>query len=136
MAMRKWQPPPPEAAAAFVAATRDVRGLEHRKMFGYDAVFAKGKMVGGLHEVGMVLRLADADRERITAQHDAKPFVVMGRTMREYVVVPPALLADPPALTEWVRRSLAHTSSVAVKGAGKSTGRKAAARKAPAAGQA
>jgi TfoX/Sxy family transcriptional regulator of competence genes len=115
MGMKKWQPPPSEAATAFAAATRDVTGLEHRKMFGYDAVFAKGKMVGGLHEAGMVLRLSDADRERMTEQHGAKPFVVMGRTMREYVVVPPALLEDPAALSDWVRRGLAYTSSVAAK---------------------
>ena len=67
MAM-KWNPAPPEAVSAFAAATADVDGLERRKMFGYDAVFAHNRMVAGLHEVGMVLRLPDEDRERFVGR--------------------------------------------------------------------
>ncbi len=65
----KWNPAPPEAVSAFAAATKDIDGLERRKMFGYDAVFAHNRMVAGLHEVGMVLRLPDEDRERFVAEH-------------------------------------------------------------------
>jgi TfoX/Sxy family transcriptional regulator of competence genes len=114
MAM-KWKPAPPEAVAAFGAATKDVAGLDHRKMFGYDAVFTNDRMVGGLHEVGMVLRLSDADRERFAEQYQAKPFVVMGRTMREYVVVPAALYDDPKELTKWVERGRDYASSMPAK---------------------
>jgi TfoX/Sxy family transcriptional regulator of competence genes len=115
MAMKKWKPAPPDAAAAFSAATKRVVGLERRKMFGYDATFANNRMVAGLHEVGMVLRLSDDDRERFTTKHEGQPFVVMGRVMREYVVVPESLYADTPTLTGWVKRGLAYAESMPAK---------------------
>jgi TfoX/Sxy family transcriptional regulator of competence genes len=128
MAM-KWKPAPPEAVTAFAAATKNIGALEHRKMFGYDAVFANDRMVGGLHEVGMVLRLSDRDRDRFVAEHDTKPFVVMGRTMREYVVVPGSLYDDPATLEKWVERGLAYVSSMPPKS---KAGSKALRTKAPA----
>ena len=125
----KWNPAPPEAVSAFAAATKDIEGLERRKMFGYDAVFAHNRMVAGLHEVGMVLRLPDEDRERFVAEHQSKPFVVMGRVMREYVVVPESLYADTKALSRWVRDGLDYAASLPPKSKSGPNGKKKAAAK-------
>lgn len=114
--MKKWKPAPPEAVAAFEAATSSLPGAEPRKMFGYSCVFAKGNMFAGLHEVGMVLRLPDEQRTEFLRLKGAEQFEPMpGRVMREYVVVPKVLLKAPEQLRTWVEKSLAYVSSLPAK---------------------
>lgn len=128
--MKKWEPAPREAVAAFEAATSGLAGAEPRKMFGYSCVFAKGNMFAGLHEAGMVLRLPEEQRAEFLRLKGAQSFEPMpGRVMREYVVVPKILLNAPEKLRTWVERSLAYVSSLpakAKKGAGASKRSKSA----------
>ena len=114
--MKKWEPAPREAVAAFEEATSGLAGAEPRKMFGYSCVFAKGNMFAGLHEAGMVLRLPEEQHAEFLRLKGAQPFEPMpGRVMREYVVVPKILLHRPEKLRTWVERSLAYVSSLPVK---------------------
>jgi TfoX/Sxy family transcriptional regulator of competence genes len=114
--VKKWKPAPPEAVAAFEAATSGLGGAEPRKMFGYSCVFAGGNMFAGLHEAGMVLRLPDEQRTEFLRLKGAEQFEPMpGRVMREYVVVPKVLLNAPDQLREWVEKSLAYVSSLPAK---------------------
>jgi len=114
--MKKWKPAPREAVSAFEAATSGLAGVEPRKMFGYSCVFSKGNMFAGLHEAGMVLRLADEQRTEFLRLKDAKQFEPMpGRVMREYVVVPRALLNAPEQLRQWVEKSLIYVLSLPAK---------------------
>ena len=41
-----------------------------------------------------MVRLSEADRAKALAEAGAKPFAPGGRPMREYVVLPPAIVAD------------------------------------------
>lgn len=114
--MKKWKPAPREAVAAFDVATSGLPGVEPRKMFGYSCVFARGNMFSGLHEAGMVLRLADEHRAEFLRLKGAEQFEPMpGRVMREYVVVPRVLLNAPEKLRAWVEKSLAYVSSLPAK---------------------
>jgi len=114
--MKKWKPAPREAVVAFDAATSGLAGVEPRKMFGYSCVFANGNMFFGLHEAGMVLRLPDEHRAEFLRLKGAEQFEPMpGRVMREYVVVPKALLKAPEQLREWVEKSLSYVSSLPAK---------------------
>jgi TfoX/Sxy family transcriptional regulator of competence genes len=114
--MKKWKPAPREAVAAFEAATSGLLGAEPRKMFGYSCVFTKGNMFAGLHEAGMVLRLPDEQRAEFLRLKGSKQFEPMlGRVMREYVVVPKVLLNAPEELRPWVEKSLAFVSSLPAK---------------------
>ena len=114
--MRKWKPAPREAVAAFETATSGLPGAEPRRMFGYSCVFAKGNMFAGLHEAGMVLRLPDEQRAEFLRLKAAKQFEPMlGRVMREYVVVPKVLLDSPGRLRAWVEKSLTYVSSLPAK---------------------
>ena len=120
--MKKWKPAPRKAVEAFEATTSGLPGTEPKKMFGYSCVFAKGNMFAGLHEAGMVLRLPDELRAEFLRLKGAERFEPMpGRIMREYVVVPKALLNAPDQLREWVEKSLCYVSSLpdkAKKGSG------------------
>jgi TfoX/Sxy family transcriptional regulator of competence genes len=114
--VRKWKPAPALAADAFAAAAATLPGVEPRKMFGYACIFAGGRMVAGLHEAGLVLRLPAPDRARFLRLDGATPFEPMpGRVMREYVVAPPGLLTDRRRLRAWLARSLAYVTTLAPK---------------------
>jgi TfoX/Sxy family transcriptional regulator of competence genes len=89
----------------------------HKYMFGYPCCFVNGNMFMGLHEDHMVLRLGDDERARLLAMEGAQPFEPMpGRPMKEYVVLPAALLADRTALREWVGTAMAHAAALPPKG--------------------
>ncbi len=114
--MKKWQPAPEDAQNAFAIVSRNIGGFEPRKMFGYNCSFVNGNMFMGLHEVGLVLRLPEKEKEEMINNSGAKPFVPMpGKTMREYVVVPSAILNDPQELVLWVKKAYAYASSLPEK---------------------
>jgi hypothetical protein len=80
---------------------------DHKQMFGYPACVLRGNVFMSLHEDSLILRLADADRADFLSRYGSILFEPMpGRPMKEYVVVPPALVYDD-AVTEWVRKSRA-----------------------------
>jgi TfoX/Sxy family transcriptional regulator of competence genes len=116
MNLRKWQPTSQVAAAAFMRMTKGIELLEHRKMFGYACVFANDHLCIGTHEAGIVIRLPEAQRSEFIAAHGASLFTpTPGRTMREYVVVPPAIYADEEALEKLARVSVDYVKSLPKK---------------------
>jgi TfoX/Sxy family transcriptional regulator of competence genes len=89
--------------------------VEQRKMFGYPAVFVGGNMAAGLHEHGLVLRLADADREELLSV-GGKPFAPMpGRVMSGFALAPESFLKRPKELRAWLDRSIEYASSLPAK---------------------
>jgi len=85
-------------------------------MFGCPCAFANGAMFMGVHARGLFLRLGAEDRARMIAEHGAVLFDPSGgRPMREYVVLPPALLRDDAARTGWIARGLAYALTVPAK---------------------
>jgi TfoX/Sxy family transcriptional regulator of competence genes len=78
-----------------------------RKMFGYPAVFINGNMFMSLFQDDMILRLLESYREEFLKLDGAKIFEPMpGRPMREYVAVPPSVMANHKELAWWVSRAL------------------------------
>jgi len=99
-------------------------------MFGYPCSFVNGNLWIGLHEENLLLRLDDENRSALLELPEARPFEPLpGRVMREYVVVPPALLEDPAELRPWVKRAFANALALPVKAP---KAKKAPAKKAPA----
>ncbi len=108
-----WRKSPPELIAFFGALVAERPKLEPRKMFGYPAAFLNGKMVGGLFEDSMVMRLAPADAAAFV-KAGGKPFEPMpGRKMGGFVVVPAAMLTDKKKLMPWFERAIANSAALA-----------------------
>ena len=84
-------------------------------MFGCPAIFVRGNMFAGLVRDRMILRLGEGDRERFLEREGASPFVAMGRPMKQWAVVPPAMVRSPARLRPWLRRALAHGRSLPPK---------------------
>lgn len=102
--------------AFFAKALPDDPRVERRKMFGYPCAFVGGNMFAGLHQEVFIVRLSEADRRRAAQQHGVRTFEPMaGRAMREYVVLPDAILSDPRALAGWLRRALDYAAKLPPK---------------------
>jgi TfoX/Sxy family transcriptional regulator of competence genes len=115
MIRMKWRKPSEELTRIFAEVTPGPPATP-RKMFGFPAAFVNGNMFMGLHQEDMVLRLPEDARTELLKTSGARIFEPMpGRPMREYVVVPPALLKDRGKLTAWARKALEYGSSLPPK---------------------
>ena len=84
-------------------------------MFGYPAAFVNGNMATGLHQADWMVRLGEPERAALVAK-GGHPFEPMpGRPMREYVVLPKAVLGERRALAQWVKRGVDYTASLPPK---------------------
>ncbi len=112
----KWKKSPPELIARFDAALKVDGRIERRQMFGFPCAFLNGHMLTGLFQDSMMVRLSEADRIKAMAEPGASTFEPMkGRPMREYVVLPPAIVADTRKLRAWLRRAIAHVDALPAK---------------------
>ncbi len=101
----EWQKSPETLVQTFTAALPDDPRIERRKVFGYPCAFVGGNMFAGLHAASIMVRLPGDAREKLLAEPGASIFEHMpGRPMREYVVVPPQLVAEPRTLSAGLRR--------------------------------
>jgi len=98
MAMPKWTKAPASLVAQFGRAVEPLPDVQTRKMFGYPAAFAGGQMFAGLFQSSMMLR--------------------PGRVMREYVVVPEAVLGSERSLKTWLGKARDYAASLPPKRSG------------------
>lgn len=110
-----WQKPTPALVERFTACLPEDQGVERRKMFGYPCAFVNGNMFAGLHEQNLVLRLDQVGREHVIANHRAQPFVVMGKTMREYVVIGHAQARPASEVSALIAAALAYARTLPAK---------------------
>ncbi|MFO1031988.1 MAG: hypothetical protein U1F60_13000 [Planctomycetota bacterium] len=76
-------------------------------------------------EGGIALRLGEADGAVFRADHGTAEVVQHGATLRGYVLVPAALLAQPAELAKWFAASVANARTLPTK----ATTRKVAAKR-------
>jgi TfoX/Sxy family transcriptional regulator of competence genes len=113
--MPTFRKSPPELVARFDELATLVGEADRRQMFGYPSCVLRGNMFMALHEDSLILRLAEPDRAEFRGRYDAALFEPMpGRPMKEYVVVPPAVV-DSGEIDDWVRRSLAYAEQLPAK---------------------
>ena len=95
MAGDAWRKSPPELVARFEAATAGIDGLERRQMFGYPAAFVGGNLATSLHQDSWIVRLPEEERTPRVEAGWATFAPMAGRPMREYLVLPGEVAADP-----------------------------------------
>ena len=113
--MPSFSKSPPELVARFAELAELVPEATRRPMFGYPSLVIGGHMFAGLYQDSLVLRLGAGDRAELTSRHGAAQFEPMpGRPMTGFVIVPPALVADP-AVERWLGRAFEHAKSLPPK---------------------
>ena len=114
--MPKWSPAPDTLVQRFNALLGGVTGAQSRKMFGFPAAFINGNMFAGLFQDQLFLRLGDAERASLLKEAGARVFEpIPGRRMREYVVVPLALINSDQAARNWLEKSRAFVAALPPK---------------------
>lgn len=122
--MNKWEKSPASLVAHFDRILPRDPTVERRTMFGYPCAFVNGYMVTGLFGKKMFVRLPENERKALMDKQGAIPLEpIPGRVMKDYVVVPPGLLARDAALKRLVTRSLDYAKTLAPKA--KKAGKKA-----------
>lgn len=92
-----------------------VGDADRRQMFGYPSCVLRGNMFMSLYEENLILRLSEDDRAEFRERFAGPAFEPMpGRPMKEYVVVPPAMVYGDE-VHEWVRRSHAYADHLPPK---------------------
>ena len=102
----KFQPVPPELVRVFQEVIPGPP-VTTRKMFGAPAAFANGYMFAGVFGDQFFLRLSEHGRDELLAEGGSL-FEPRGRPMRDYIVVPPEIVAEPDALAVWVKKALGY----------------------------
>ena len=111
-----WERSAADLTTRFETTVDEIEGLERRKMFGEMAGFVGGNLVTGLHAGRWFVRLPEASRAEALSLDGATVFAPMpGRPMKEYVVLPPAVLGDSAALSVWLDRAVAYGRTLAPK---------------------
>jgi TfoX/Sxy family transcriptional regulator of competence genes len=113
--MKKWERSSPELIARFDACLPKTAGVERRQMFGCPCAFVNGNMFSGVHEQRLIVRLGDKERASLAQAPDAGPFVVMGRTMREYIAFEKPLERTPREIGHWMKKALAYAQTLPPK---------------------
>jgi hypothetical protein len=98
----------PGLVTRFEAALPRDAAVEPKKMFGYPAAFVHGNYFAGLHEENVVLRLPAPLREKLPELADATVFDPMGTGtgMKDWLVVPKAIAANPTRLAALLEAAL------------------------------
>ncbi len=111
-----WTTSPPELVERFGEALPENPAIQRRLMFGYPSAVVGGHMFASLHGNALIVRLPEEARGELLAIDGARPFEPMpGRPMREYVVVPPAIVGDLPLLQTWVDRAFRSAAALPAK---------------------
>ncbi len=114
--MPKFTRAPEALVQQFATAMQDFPMAEQRKMFGYPSAFVNGQMFASLFGDNLIMRLSEEDRARFITEHQTKLFEpVPGRPMKEYVVVPDAIVQSPAQLGKWLKRAAAYAQSLPPK---------------------
>jgi TfoX/Sxy family transcriptional regulator of competence genes len=90
------------------AAPPDIE-LRFKPMFGGIGVYADGRMCISLSDVGLALKLGEADRAELLKLEGAKPlqYEPSAPPSKSYVVVPASMLTDHAELGRWIAVSAA-----------------------------
>jgi TfoX/Sxy family transcriptional regulator of competence genes len=107
-----WRKAPPEMVERFGEVVAGIEGIEVRKMFGFPAAFLNGNMVAGLHQDTFMARLPEVEREARFADGWSAFEPMPGRPMREYVALPPEVVADVDATRQWIERAAAYVRTL------------------------
>ena len=111
--MPKFKPAPPEIISIFKDAISNLPEVEQRKMFGYPCGFVQGQMLCGIFADRIMLRLSEEDRTEFLKLPQSRPFEPFpGRSMKEYVELPPQIMHSPPEFNHWLQKGLAYVRTL------------------------
>lgn len=111
----KWRKTPPELIESFNKAISPLPGVTPRKMFSCPCTFINGNMFAGVFHESIFLRLSPEDLAKFAKLGAVHFEPILGRPMREYMVVPPPILKSKTRFNAWLEKSFAYAASLPPK---------------------
>ncbi len=111
----KLPKPSDEMKDFFESVVPDHPAVTIRPMFGQLSAFVNGNMFMGIFGDDVVVRLPEDDRVEVIAAGGAPFEPMIGRPMREYVMLPGAWREDSDRVRTWAARSLDHAEELPPK---------------------
>jgi len=90
-------------------------GVSERKMFGGIAWMVNGNMACGTLGDDLMVRLGPDEAERALGEPHVGPMQFTGRTMRGFISVDAAGIADDMDLARWIDAGASHAASLPPK---------------------
>ena len=114
-----WVKVPAENHAPFVAALPADPRIEIAKMFGGLAAKVNGNIFAGLFGLSAMLLLDETDKKKALALPGASMFDPMGdgRMRSDKVMLPPSMMKDPKALSQWLGKAFQFSVNLPPKAA-------------------
>jgi len=114
-----WVKVPPENQPIFHAALPKDPRVETMQMFGGVAAKVNGHIFAGLFGRSTMVWLQPADKAAALALEGAAPFDPMGngRVISDKVMLPEAMMDDPPELRHWLPRAFKGAAALPPKAA-------------------
>lgn len=106
---------PQSILRAFEAALPADPLVQRRKMFGAPAAFVNGNMFAAAGPEGVVVRLPPLRVAEALAAGAGLPFAPLGRRLRGFLLLPPALVADHAQLVSWLLEAMGYGLSLPPK---------------------
>lgn len=97
------------------AATRDLRGMVEKKMFGGVGFLLRGNMLVGIMGSSLIVRLGPEAAATALQQDGVREFDVTGKPMRGWVVVEPDALESERELAAWIDRAASFVETLPAK---------------------
>lgn len=101
----RWKKTPPQFAARLDQAAPKDPTVVRKPMFGYPALFLNGNMFAGTFQDKVVARVPEAARERAIKAGARQFEPMLGRPMKEDIVIPASDVAKPAALARWIEQA-------------------------------
>ena len=107
---------PPALIERFDAVAADFPEATRRLTFGYPCLYVGGNMVTGLFGDSWHVRVGKDETQELLRLPGARPFEpAPGRPMTGFTLLPETIVDDDAAVRAWVRRAIAHVSTMPVK---------------------
>ncbi len=113
--MEKWIKSGPELIDLYENIASQLTGIEKRKIFGCPCAFVNGNMFFGVFQDQLFLRMGENLRHSLSDDIQFEPLAPMGRTMKDYVLIPPDLRTDQARLLTLIQNSLIQALSLPPK---------------------
>jgi TfoX/Sxy family transcriptional regulator of competence genes len=112
-----WVKIPKENHPIFLAALPPDRRITTVNMFGGIAAKVNGRMFAGLFGRSAIVKLSPPDQKAALSLDGCTVFDPMGtgRVMADTVLLPEAVMDEPDELRAWLRKALAHASTLPAK---------------------
>lgn len=91
--------------------------ITYRAMFGGFLVYADGRPLASLSDVGIGLKCSPEDRDELLMEHEAGmlQYEPDAAPSKSYVALPDAIVADEAGLGDWIARAAAFVASAPLK---------------------